>query len=100
MKPLTEKQVSDICDLLIKQCGLSSFHAGVMPVSLVGKSFPIEYRFQGLLGFGGKIRIRYDKWYVDNYSEDRTSLRDVIIKVTNKRLARLYKASEDADNGR
>lgn len=37
-----------------------------------------EWRFQGLLGFGGKFRRNDGRYYVTCYPEDRTPERDAI----------------------
>jgi len=53
-----------------------------------------EWRFQGLLGFGGKFwnDLSYDdkpKWYVSCYSEDETPKRLKLIEETNEKLQTL-----------
>lgn len=46
----------------------------------------VEYRFCGLLGFGGKF-WRYDsRFYVTCYSEDKTKKREKIIASVNAKL--------------
>jgi hypothetical protein len=49
-----------------------------------------EWRFQGTLGFGGKLRFRRHAahFYVDCYEEDLTAERRRIIAETNLQLAR------------
>lgn len=53
-----------------------------------------EYRFQGLLGFGGKYRSKTNT--VDCYPEDMTPERAEIIARTNAALAAL-EGGDDAD---
>jgi len=48
-----------------------------------------EYRFQGVLGFGGKFRNEPDLWFVSCYSEDATPERQAIIDLANEKLAKL-----------
>lgn len=48
-----------------------------------------EYRFQGLLGFGGKFYRERQGWRVSCYSEDRNPVRDAAIAATNEKLAAL-----------
>ena len=49
-----------------------------------------EWRFQGRLGFGGKIWLRYDGLlYVNCYSEDETPDRRKLIDSLNAQLAQL-----------
>jgi len=57
-----------------------------------GRTEISEYRFQGALGFGGKVRIG-SEWQVTCYSEDANVRREAIIKRTNQALAEL-KASQ------
>lgn len=45
-----------------------------------------EWRFCGLLGFGGKFWRAQDRWYVTCYLEDETVERKAIVERTNKRL--------------
>lgn len=59
-----------------------------------------EYRFQGVLGFGGKFwlqRYRLDgqpEWFVNYYPEDKTRGRDRLVIRTNKALAELWAAEK------
>ena len=46
-----------------------------------------EFRFQGELGFGGKLWVDGNRVYVDCYSEDETKKRLKIIKEVNKLLS-------------
>lgn len=48
-----------------------------------------EYRFQGLLGFGGKFWNANDKWYVTCYLEDATPWREDAIADANRALSKL-----------
>lgn len=46
-----------------------------------------EYRFQGALGFGGKLWQNHElRLHVDCYTEDRTPERDLMIARANARL--------------
>ena len=45
-----------------------------------------EYRFMGLLGYGGKFWNNSGRWYVTCYSEDRNTERDAMIESANARL--------------
>lgn len=58
-----------------------------------------EWRFQGALGFGGKIYQRRFRGEIENlfvscYSEDLTPEREAMIKRANKRLAELVAKGE------
>lgn len=49
-----------------------------------------EYRFQGVLGFGGKFWRNDGRFYVSCYREDRTKKLDKIIAKVNDRLQLLF----------
>jgi len=51
-----------------------------------------EFRFQGALGFGGKLRRQDGRLFVDCYPEDVTNVRRKMIARTNDALAALYGA--------
>lgn len=51
-----------------------------------------EYRFCGLLGFGGKFWRANGRWYVNCYSEHETPERLALIAIADKQLARLKDA--------
>ena len=48
-----------------------------------------EWRFQGALGFGGKIWHVNDDLYVNYYPEDQNAKRDKMVERANFRLAKL-----------
>jgi hypothetical protein len=50
---------------------------------------PLEYRFMGALGFGGKLRMQGERLSVDCYPEDETPERQAMIERANRRLAEL-----------
>ena len=54
------------------------------------KSFNIEYRFMGHLGYGGKFRTSHNSWTVDCYSESSTKDRKALIRQINQELKVLY----------
>ncbi len=75
----------EIYDILVETCGASEsarkqFYA-VWPCD--------EFRFQGELGFGGKIRKNNDKIYVDYYPEDRSDEREMMCAAANYALKRI-----------
>lgn len=49
----------------------------------------VEYRFQGDLGFGGKVWAERGRVWVTCYSEDETDARRVMIQYANERLGTL-----------
>jgi hypothetical protein len=48
-----------------------------------------EFRFQGSLGFGGKLYVERRRWRVSCYREDETPARVEAIQVTNAALDEL-----------
>jgi hypothetical protein len=79
-------------DVLVRICGAREngremFLANVRDDTLQG--FPLEYRFQGDLGFGGKFWINDGRVYVSCYREDETDERRGRIAVANHMLAEL-----------
>lgn len=86
--PLTADQANAVYDLLVA-------HAGANDDDRIGFFFTqtdgycAEYRFQGLLGFGGKFWNSNNRWYVSCYREDLTPVRQAAIDATNAALARL-----------
>ena len=84
--PLIDK--NKIYDILILYCGAHSDWR-----SMFLKSFPdcVEWRFQGKLGFGGKIWWNSEELYVNCYKEDETIERLEIMAFVNFKLNELLK---------
>lgn len=85
----------DILQILTKTCGAPSdtrdflYHVGEYLAGRV--NHPLEYRFCGKLGFGGKLRLRDGEApRVDCYQEDETPLRYRMMVRANKKLAALF----------
>lgn len=85
----------DLLQLLTKTCGAPTdekdflYHVGEYLAGRV--NHPLEYRFCGKLGFGGKLRLNVGEApRVDCYSEDETPARQKLIDAANKELAALY----------
>lgn len=55
-----------------------------------------EYRFCGLLGFGGKFWRTRREWYVNCYPEDETTERAALIRLANRALSALRDVTTDA----
>ncbi len=100
MTPMTEAAAHAVWDVLVA-------HAGANDGNWERNSFvrhqtstvEREWRFQGVLGFGGKFRRQRvwdgddyaERWYVDCYPEDETDARRAAIETTNAALAELTK---------
>jgi hypothetical protein len=51
-----------------------------------------EFRFGGVLGFGGKFYNYLDRWYISCYPEDRTPEAARVIENINKKLRALQES--------
>lgn len=83
-------------DLLIETAGASRLHydrrSFIQCALNWNYHFTFEYRFEGLLGFGGKIWLPLDKApYVSCYREDDSPERLKIIEKTNALLEKAVK---------
>ena len=84
--PISKADANAIYDILKEECGATEFWRE----DFVRSGADItEYRFQGVLGFGGKFWNTNDRWYVTCYSEDETPERRGVMDAANKRLAAL-----------
>jgi len=81
----TQAQYSAIFRVLTEYCKI---HQDLWEsfIQAFGKGYPlVEYRFQGNLGFGGKLYQRRDgTHYVAQYTEDETRKSKVIVAKVNK----------------
>lgn len=80
-----------IWDILKEYCGASDYmRDNFIQVALEWdyERLPLEYRFQGALGFGGKVWIqREGASYVNCYPEDEKPARRWMMKKANRALA-------------
>jgi hypothetical protein len=89
---LTEAEANAVYDVLVEHAGeQEDEYSREMFVDAQVSDFQPEYRFMGVLGFGGKFRRRTfnDEWYVDCYPENLNKERKVIIQKTNEALVAL-----------
>lgn len=92
---LTQQQAMQVYQVLVEACGASADpsdeFAFVHEYSTDSQYSPArEWRFQGVLGFGGKFR--YPQLVVDCYPEDETPARLAAIEIANARLIELRMA--------
>ena len=97
-REITKEQARAILQILREGCGYRAdpyngegfMHA----ITTVGNTHACtEYRFCGVLGFGGKFRNNGNNDnvpYVDCYPEDETEERRTVIEHANARLAELF----------
>jgi hypothetical protein len=93
----TYDEASLIWDILKDECGASevwrdAFTHWVVDQRMVGQ----EFRFQGDLGFGGKVWFYLDKIYVNCYREDETPERLAMMSHANLRLDHFVQDLPDA----
>jgi len=84
-----------IFDVLVKHAGASPYDKRMFVMQHSSGTGCQEWRFQGLLGFGGKYWSETNT--VNCYREDMTDERREVIERTNAALARL--AQIDRENG-
>jgi hypothetical protein len=83
---MNEQIANSIYNLLIARVGASEkWRDDFVYHMLCGRTR--EYRFQGILGFGGKFYT--DKWRVSCYPEDETIERNKAIETVNIELKNL-----------
>jgi hypothetical protein len=84
-----KQRLSRIWDILVKHAGATEDgREGFLACAdEYGRERSLEYRFQGYLGFGGKVWLNNGPHpYVNCYREDETRSRKHAIKVTNEAL--------------
>lgn len=79
---MNEEQLRQAVQICIEECvGRESDFEGIDVDTLT------EWRFQGALGFGGKLWRKGNGFKVSCYSEDETESRRAMIAKANERLA-------------
>ncbi|ACL61706.1 hypothetical protein [Methylobacterium nodulans] len=90
MRPgaLTEGEADAIYTALVEEAGApDDVYDREMFVRSAAGVLPLEWRFQGRLGFGGKLYFDGERPpRVDCYPQDRNEEREAIIARTNERL--------------
>lgn len=81
---MTPERANQVYDILIEECG-APVNGRISFVHNHSEDFR-EYRFQGSLGFGGKLYGDHRKLWVSCYREDETPERLAMIERANKRL--------------
>lgn len=77
-----------IYTILVTTCGAGERERSAFICHHLKPDMGGEWRFQGLLGFGGKLKTHWWPPRVDCYQEDLTEERQVIIAKANQQLAR------------
>lgn len=84
---MTNDQADAIWTILVENAGASPRQS--VRADFVALQMPElceDYRFQGLLGFGGKFWNYDGRWYVTLYAEDETPERLAIVEKVNALL--------------
>jgi hypothetical protein len=94
---LTEDDARAVWIILREECGAHTHTASDFTdfriCMTTSPGYVKEFRFQGHLGFGGKLRLngnRDGRPYVDCYREDETPERLAMIERANERLAAFF----------
>ncbi len=78
-------------DILVEHAGVQDFRDWQRETFIrdFAEGTTTEWRFQGLLGFGGKFWRNNNHYYITCYPEDRTPERETIIAKVNELLKEL-----------
>jgi len=94
LPPLNKKTAAAVYDLLVKMGGAPESYRQHFIQHYTEKDPSREWRFQGLLRFGGKFYLSHDKFRVDCYQEDYTDERTDLIAEMNEKLDWLFQAKD------
>jgi len=99
---LPESTWSQVFDLLVKLAGAKEVFRSNFITCLTGEDVVAfgncyEYRFQGDLGFGGKLRYDGERLWVTCYAEDETPGRLKTMDDLNEKLELLVNNLRDID---
>ena len=98
----TPQKAKKIYDILVECCGAEEINredfVNAVSDCNYGQKTPVEeYRFQGALGFGGKVYNEIP-WRVMCYQEDETPERLAMIKAANDKLRELQECALYSSN--
>lgn len=88
-KPIPEADCHKIYDILL-EAGATEYWREDFVRHMSGTTR--EYRFGGVLGFGGKFYNNAGRWYISCYPEDRTDERAEIIEKVNVKIRALQES--------
>ncbi len=81
---MTAERANKIYDILVTYGAVEYYRPSF--VQYVTTEELREWRFQGVFGFGGKVRERNGKVRVDYYQEDKTPVREEALARINQEL--------------
>jgi hypothetical protein len=87
-------QAVAIWDVLVAECGNRNDEPerGMFLRYITEETEPLEWRFMGSLGFGGKFYVNGNGWYVGCYREDRTTEGEEAIRLANEKIKAIQAA--------
>jgi hypothetical protein len=80
---------NSIVDILVEHCGVNANRRKTIVDDLMWGKLT-EYRFQGNLGFGGKLNYNNSKIYISYYLEDKTPEKELMVEIANNKLSEIY----------
>jgi hypothetical protein len=91
---MSAEQANAVYDVLVGECSASEEGVTGRNSFVYAHTKEIhpcqEYRFGGMIGFGGKFRNAYDRWCVDCYKEEEDVESLGMLCAANEKLQALY----------
>lgn len=90
MVKLTVEQANEVYNLLVREAGASEYYRDNFIEYLTEEDWSHEYRFMGIYGFGGKLRLNQRGLSADYYQENRTNELDRKMNALNNALTKMW----------
>lgn len=93
--PYNKGTANALWDIVVQECGANECEREhfVYDMTTHPAGTQSEWRFQGAIGFGGKLYFSYNRWYVGCYNEEETPYVKLMIAEANARLQDLHVAN-------
>jgi hypothetical protein len=91
---VTPDEASLIFDALVDTCGARESRREDFIHYLSQDQKNHEYRFQGFLGFGGKLYHQWDELWVGCYPEDMDKVKQSMIHEAHTRIEEIFQNGE------
>lgn len=91
MVKLTVEQANEVYSLLVQEAGAHEYYRDNFVGYLTQEDWSHEYRFMGIYGSSGKLRLDYRGLSAYYHQENRTSELDQKIKALNSALSDMWK---------
>ena len=92
-RPFSEAEANEVYDIIVEECRAPESERDNFVYHQTRAGFPREWRFGGVLGFGGKLWRNDERVYVACYREDDTDEREAMMAKANERLAEFAKGA-------